>query len=226
MSIIMDAMKMKDEVKPGETLELPPRTDDGEEHHRAFEGDWRQSVRDEEEVCAPADELITEPVIPAAPPAAMPSTAHTQTPVVEKIPAVQKNNAPLAFCSTEGCTTSLESILEILRGIKGYKGSGIMDFTGETIAADCLDSNLNLASIGAVFNDVFRSAHEKAECSGLRACNELTLKTQDAIIIICGSGAESAVPFHLIAVLDKDGNQALAKIQLARIIPLAAQELN
>lgn len=101
-----------------------------------------------------------------------------------------------------------------------------MDFTGETIATDCLDANLDITSIGAVFNDLFRSAHEKAECSGLHACNELTLKTEDAIIIICGSGAESAVPFHLIAVLDKDGNQALTKIQLAKIIPLAAQELN
>ncbi|RWX45328.1 hypothetical protein H206_03079 [Candidatus Electrothrix aarhusensis] len=213
MSIIMDAMKMKDEVKPGETLELPPRPDGAKDHHRAFEGDWRQAVRneeeddEEEEIYAPADDLIIGPVAPTT-------------------PAAEKNNVPLAFCSTEGCTTSLESILERLRGIKGYKGSGIMDFTGETIAADCLDSSLDLASVGAVFNDVFRSAHEKAECSGLHTCNELTLKTQDAIIILCSSGAKSRVPFHLIAVLDKDGNQALTKMQLAKIIPLAAQELN
>jgi predicted regulator of Ras-like GTPase activity (Roadblock/LC7/MglB family) len=101
-----------------------------------------------------------------------------------------------------------------------------MNFTGETIAADSLDSSLDLASAGAVFNDVFRSAQESAEISGLHVCHELTLKTRDCIIILCSSGVESAVPFHLIAVLDKDGNQALTKMQLAKIIPLAAQELN
>jgi CheY-like chemotaxis protein len=214
MSIIMDAMKMKDEVKEGEGLKFPPQTHDGENHHRAFEGDWRQAIREEEEKEEEeenlADNSIIEPVIPPT----------------AQVPVAEKNNILLASRSTEGCTTSLESILKRLRGIKGYKGAGIMDFTGETIATDCLDSNLNLARIGAVFNDVFRSAHEKSECSGLHACNELTLKTQGAIIIICGSGAESTVPFHLIAVLDKDGNQALTKMQLAKIIPLAAQELN
>ena len=209
MSIIMDAMKMKDEVKQGETLELPPRNDEEEHHSRAFEADWHQAIRDEEEEeeeeQEPADDRIIEQV-----------TA----------PAAENNTMPLAFCSTKSCTTSLESILERLRGIKGYKGSGIMNFTGETIAADSLDSSLDLASAGAVFNDVFRSAQETAEISGLHVCHELTLKTRDCIIILCSSGVESAVPFHLIAVLDKDGNQALTKMQLAKIIPLAAQELN
>ncbi|CAK8715656.1 Response regulatory domain-containing protein [Candidatus Electrothrix laxa] len=218
MSIIMDAMKMKDEVKQGETLELPPRTDEGEEHHGAFEADWHQAIRDEEaeemdEIDDdPADDLVIEPI--------MSSPAHAQIPIAEKI------NTPLASCSTKSCTTSLESILERLRGIKGYKGSGIMNFTGETIAADSLDSSLDLASAGAVFNDVFRSAQETTEISGLHICHELTLKTRDCIIILCSSGVESAIPFHLIAVLDKDGNQALAKMQLAKIIPLAAQELS
>ena len=202
MSIIMDAMKMKDEVKEGESLESPPRRDDRENHPSAFEADWHQAIKDEEE---DIDDLVDDPIIE---------------------PIVPATQAPVVSCSIEGCTTSLESILERLRGIKGYKGAGIMDFTGESIATDCLDPKLDIASIGAVFNDLFRSAHEKAECSGLHACNELTLKTQDAIIILCSSGAESRVPFHLIAVLDKDGNQALTKMQLAKIIPLAAQELN
>jgi CheY-like chemotaxis protein/predicted regulator of Ras-like GTPase activity (Roadblock/LC7/MglB family) len=224
MSIIMDAMKMKDEVKPGETLELPPRTENGENQHRAFEGDWRQAVKEEEEAERKDNNLQDDPIIEPS----MPAAAHVQQ--VQHAPApapiTKKNNARPASCSTEGCTAVLESILERLRGVKGYKGSGIMDFTGETIAADCLDSHLDIAGVGAVFNDVFRSAQETAATSGLRVCNELTLKTRDYIVILCSSGHESAVPFHLIAVLDKDGNQALTRMQLAKIIPLAAQELN
>ncbi|MCI5211508.1 MAG: response regulator, partial [Candidatus Electrothrix sp. ATG2] len=50
MSIIMDAMKMKDEVKHDETLELPPgANNDGESHRKPFEVDWRLSVSDEEQ---------------------------------------------------------------------------------------------------------------------------------------------------------------------------------
>jgi CheY-like chemotaxis protein len=211
MSIIMDAMKLKDEVKPYE-LELPPQAHNkGEEQHKAFEADWHQSVKEEEE-----EDIIADLNIDPTPgfPAQTNKVVHNTV------------SAPLASFSTENCSTNLESILEKLRGIKGYKGSGIMDFTGETIALDSLDSSLDLASAGAVFNDIFRSAQESTATSGLRACNELTLKTQDCIIILCASGAESAVPFHLIAILDKDGNQALTKMQLAKIIPLAAQELN
>ena len=209
MSIIMDAMKMKDEFNHDEPLELPPRTDkNGEHHRRAFEADWRQSVRDEEE-----DDQADNPIIEEA-----------GRPAVQPPAAVHKT--PSAPCSMENCTTDLESVLKKLRGIKGYKGGGIMDFTGETLAADSLDSGLDIAGIGAVFNDVFRSALETAENIGMQACNELTLKTRDCIIIICASGADSAVRFHLIAVLDKDGNQALTKIQLAKIIPLAAQKLS
>ena len=217
MSIIMDAMKMKDEVNQGETPELPPRTDTEKNHRKAFEADWRQAIRDEEAATETA-ELKDDPIIEAAIAPAAESQAH--------IPVIEKFSTPPASCSTEGCAASLESILERLRGIKGYKGSGIMDFTGETIAADCLDTHLDMASVGAVFNDVFRSAQETAATSGLHICNELTLKTRDCIIILCASGDESAVPFHLITVLEKDGNQALTRMQLAKILPLAAQELN
>ncbi|WPD20924.1 MAG: response regulator [Candidatus Electrothrix scaldis] len=225
MSIIMDAMKLKDEVKQGESLELPPRDySDDENKQRAFETDWRQSVKDDEDDEDELDELDTdslhhtddEPVI-------MPSPQQEQEPVIPKedvfIPT-------MAVCSTTGCTSSLESLLTKLRSIKGYKGAGIMDFTGETIASDCLDAHIDIASIGAVFNDVFRSAQETAESLGVHTCTELVLKTNECIIILCGSGSESVVPFHLIAVLDKDGNQALTRMQLTKIVPLAARELN
>ncbi|MCI5159152.1 MAG: DUF4388 domain-containing protein, partial [Candidatus Electrothrix sp. AUS1_2] len=228
MSIIMDAMKLKDEVKQGETPELlPPRSDsDDENKQRAFEADWRQSVKDDEEDEEEQDQndpVASEsihPIDPVSEPIIMPSP---QQPVIakEEIPP-----PPRAACSTESCTGTLESLLARLRSIKGYKGAGIMDFTGETIASDCLDGHVDIAGVGAVFNDVFRSAQETAEGLGVHTCTELVLKTGECTIILCASGSESAVPFHLIAVLEKDGNQALTKMQLTKIIPLAARELN
>ncbi|MCI5135465.1 MAG: response regulator [Candidatus Electrothrix sp. AW2] len=276
MSIIMDAMKMKDEVKDY-VQELPPQQDDkGEEQHKAFEADWRKSLKEEEEK-EKEEELRATAMMKSAT-ASFPQMSgdeqssgsrnnesgkniSTPTPTASSTSNTpgygesrndndsrngnytsrdksshERSNArstannaghmPLASCSTENCTITLESILQRLRGIKGYKGSGIMNFTGETIASDCLVAHLDIAGAGAVFNDIFRSAQETAVTAGLYACQELTLRTKDCIIILCASGAASAVPFHLIAILDKDGNQALAKMQLTKIIPLAAQELN
>ena len=220
MSIIMDAMKLKDEVKHYE-LEHPPKNEKQDEVHKAFQADWRQSVKEEEE----EEAMLIDENEPALPP-------PVQTPTIEQMvdQRSEQSNAsqqmPLASCSTESCTTTLESLLGRLRSIKGYKGAGIMDFSGETIASDSLDPNLDIVSTAAIFNDIFRSAQETSTTSGLHSCHELTLRTEECIIILCASGDTSAVPFHLIAILDKNGNQALTRIQLAKIIPLAAQELN
>ncbi|MCI5146703.1 MAG: hypothetical protein D3923_14560, partial [Candidatus Electrothrix sp. AR3] len=70
-----------------------------------------------------------------------------------------------------------------------------------------------------------RTSEEAAEKAGLRTCDELVLKTPQRLIVMCCSGAESALHFHLITVLEKDGNQALTKMQLARIVPLLDEEL-
>lgn len=224
MSIIMDAMKMKDEVKPGETLELPPQSDQSDDGKKrrseAFEADWRQSLRNRNnDTKEDAEEDIID----------VPFIESGSEPLIENRTKKRESDLTQMYdnCSTtRNSISDLESILARLRDIKGYKGSGILDFTGETIASHCLDAHLDIASIGAVFNDVFRSAQERTEISGLNTCNELTLKTKDCIIILYASGDISAVPFHLIAVLEKDGNRALTRMQLTKILPLAAQELN
>ncbi|XOF32377.1 MAG: response regulator [Candidatus Electrothrix sp. YB6] len=235
MSIIMDAMKLKDEVnlENANLLDAPPRKEltdepadaeqnreDDDDTHHAFEADWREAIEEEEKIEAgkeeqdrekqedqPAEEISEISVLPSA---------ESTEPVQE---SGQKN------LTKSKKTASLETLLERLRSIKGYKASGIMDITGEAFAVDCIDTHIDPENIGAVFNDLFRSAHEAAENAGLLTCNELTLKTPDSIIILYSSGTHSVVPFHLIAVLDKDGNRALTRIQLARLIPLAAQEL-
>lgn len=200
MSVIMDAMKMKDEVGQ-DTLEAP------------------ESMRMESSL----DFVESAPDIHKE--RHLPETHKTQQ-INEEYQAV-RSIIPSVSSSKESGMAALETILKKLRGIKGYKAAGIMNFTGETLALDCcIDSNFDLENIGAVFNDVFRSAQEAAGKTGLLSCSELTLKTPDAIIIIFSSGAESAVPFHLIAVLDKDGNRALTRIHLTKMIPLAARELN
>ena len=121
--------------------------------------------------------------------------------------------------------TTLENMFISLRCIKGYKNAALMNFSGEILIADATETDSELENIGPVFNDLLRSAEEAADKVGLASCLELVLRTQGGVVVMCCSGADSPVHFHLIALLDKDGNQALTKMQLAKLVPVIMKEL-
>lgn len=120
---------------------------------------------------------------------------------------------------------SLESHLQNLREVKGYKASAIMNFTGEPLATDSMDASIDLALVGATFNDIFRSAHEASKKIGLEATREAVFKTPKGLIIMQCSGTDSRVHFHVICVLSDDGNQALAKMRFDQMVPKVMAEL-
>ena len=121
---------------------------------------------------------------------------------------------------------ALESYLEKIKGIKGYKASGIMTFTGEILASDSVDPNIDLSFVGATFNDIFRSAHEASEKIGLKVCQETAINTPSGIIIMRCSGVKAKVHFHMIAIVAADGNQALVKMEMEKMIPNIMAELS
>jgi len=121
---------------------------------------------------------------------------------------------------------ALENFLEELKSIKGYKASAIMNFTGEILASDSNDPNIDLAIVGATFNDIFRSAHEASKKIGLEACRETSIETPKGIIVMECSGVDATVHFHLIGILSADGNQALIKMQFGKMIPHLMNELS
>lgn len=126
---------------------------------------------------------------------------------------------------TEEKTMNLENHLKGLREIKGYKASAIMNYTGEVLITDSVDTSIDLGLVGATFNDIFRSAHDASEKIGLEACTETTIKTPKGIVIMRCSGVRSQVHFHVIVVMDEDGNQALAKMKIESTIPKMMAEL-
>ncbi len=121
---------------------------------------------------------------------------------------------------------SLEDILAEMKSIKGYKASGIMTFTGEMLASDASDPDIDLDIVGATFNDIFRGAHEASGKVGLQSAKETTIQTPNGTIIMFCSGVDSPTHFHVISVLDADGNQALAKLSLEKLMPKIAEVLN
>lgn len=120
---------------------------------------------------------------------------------------------------------ALESYLEELKSIKGYKASAIMTFTGEVLASDTVDAAVQLEYMGAIFNDIFRGAHEACEKAGLDAAKELIFITPKGLVVMLCSGTKAKVHFHTIVILASDGNQALAKMTLEKIAPKIMEEL-
>lgn len=209
MSIIMESMKQKDEEAGGVS-------------HAKYE---------EEEGCcglcgseAEAEEVVNNRLSEAEsqqPVAALSQPGTQQQPAAPAAPAVSKSKEDRAMN-----VTTLESMFTNLRCIKGYKTAALMNFSGEILLADVLDAaTYDLENIGPVFNDVFRSAEEAAQRVGLNACIELVIKTPSGLVVMSCSGMSASVHFHLIALLDKDGNQALTKMQMAKLVPLILQEL-
>ncbi len=197
MSIIMESMKMKDEESGG---------------HADLK------LLEEDEDCYGICEGKNE--IPKLDRTAPLSEAESQQPV-----AGISNQEKRQEDKTMNVTT-LENMFTSLRCIKGYKTAALMNFSGEILIADSADAtDYDLENIGPIFNDVFRSAEESSERIGLNACIELVMKTPRGLVVMCCSGLGASIHFHLIALLDKDGNQALTKMQMAKLVPIILKEL-
>lgn len=121
---------------------------------------------------------------------------------------------------------ALEAYLESLKKVNGYKASAIMNFTGEIIAQDSVDSQIDLGLVGATFNDIFRTAHEASTKIGLDACHESVISTPKGVVIMRCSGVEAKVHFHVIVIVAADGNQALIKMELEKMMEPVLAELS
>lgn len=209
MSIIMESMKQKDEELDSEDMAKAEEEDccslcgvdmeEAERHHH-------QSMLSESE---------PEPALQLPVAAISQQEQNQQTAVPDKPREDRTMNV-----------TTLENMFTSLRCIKGYKTAALMNFSGEILISDSLDATeYDLENIGPVFNDVFRSAEEAAERIGLHACVDLVMKTTGGLVVMCCSGRSASVHFHLIALLDKDGNQALTKLQMAKLVPTILKEL-
>ncbi len=122
--------------------------------------------------------------------------------------------------------TMIESHLEEFKAIKGYTAAGIMDFTGDILASHSAKTSVDLAVTGAVFNDIFRAAHEAAGKIGLETCRNLAIATPKGIVVMECSGADRKPHVHMIVVLEEGGNQALVKMTISKCLPKVVADLS
>lgn len=112
----------------------------------------------------------------------------------------------------------LGGYLARLQAVKGYKASAIMTFRGELLASHSIDKQVDLGVVGKVFNDIFKTAHEVSEKIGLKSCLEIVINTPRGIIVMRCSGIDVLIHFHLLVVIAADGNLALGKMELEKMM--------
>jgi predicted regulator of Ras-like GTPase activity (Roadblock/LC7/MglB family) len=118
-----------------------------------------------------------------------------------------------------------ETIFDDIKQINGYLGSGLSQFTGELLLHDYINENLKLEETLVTFNDVFRNSHSLSQHLSLGKLEIMELTTTDSKILMACSGENSPIHLHLFAVFKKDGNVALAKLIMPRILNKAVKEL-
>lgn len=118
-----------------------------------------------------------------------------------------------------------ETILDGLSSVKGYLGGAISNYTGECLVCDAAKLSGNLEETSATFNDIFRDAHSISKNLKLGATEIMEVHTEKAVILMGCSGEESRVHLHIFAVFSADGNVALGKMAIKKILPKAVEML-
>ena len=120
----------------------------------------------------------------------------------------------------------LDTILDDIKDIGGYKAAAVLDSTGEVLVSDASNLKGDLDMAVAVFNDIFVTGHKTVGKLTLGMMKNMQFMTSEGIILMECSGAEERVHIHMFVILGADGNHALTRMQMAKAIPKAVEELS
>jgi len=119
----------------------------------------------------------------------------------------------------------LEVHLKELRVIKGYTASSILSAAGEALARDTTSASPNVdeALVAMLCNDVFGLSHECVErLDPSDECIEVDIITRDEVLILVCSGKAAKSHIHCACHLTRDGNVALARMMIDKLLKTVA----
>ena len=119
-----------------------------------------------------------------------------------------------------------EAIFEDIKQINGYLGVGISQYTGELLLSDKHNSEINLEETAVIFNDLFRNSHTLSQKLSLGKTKIMEITTEKAKILMACSGEDSSLHLHVFAIFQHEGNVALAKMVLPKILKESVAELS
>jgi len=119
---------------------------------------------------------------------------------------------------------SFVGLMNELSDIKGYKASAIMTCEGELLYCNsigCATGDLDL--IMRALNGFFEHTCILAEKSGFVSCGEVSLQTGNDVVVIRCSGQECLVGIRLLVLVEDQGNTAIMRRRLGKLLPQIMQ---
>jgi DNA-binding response OmpR family regulator len=133
---------------------------------------------------------------------------------------------PAAAVKPEPPSLSVSELLTGFKAINGYRAAAIMKVSGEILAQDAIKSGIDLRLLGETLNDFFRNAREASGKIGLESCHEAVLGTRSETLIMgCAGGAGDCANL-VLAVFGADGNQALGRREMRKVVSQLKTTIN
>ncbi len=209
MPLLMDAMRLKDESNFSNQADIEEEGGEGEGFR--VESDWvdleDMKTAEVETDFAFSDSEDELSFLETADPAAASEVVQ---------PRPETSPSPADARKVRSTPAEAPSALAGLKEIAGYRGSAVVDPAGEVLIQDSVEPDLDLDLVAAVAVDLIRSAGGVAKRTGLGECREVLLSAGGGTLLCISPDREE---FHALVLLGANGNRAMAKITLKKIMP-------
>ena len=120
----------------------------------------------------------------------------------------------------------LKNLISILSKAKGYIAAGVLAPSGKLLTHHTSDKSLDLNTVSAAHNDLFRKARATAKKIDFPPCNEMVFDYSEKAVLILCSGAEANIHFHLMAITKSCKQLEQVKVEMEKFQTLVRKELS
>ncbi len=129
----------------------------------------------------------------------------------------QENKNKQMNYETKETKVALSEILKELSDVKGYLGAGVFTPQGELLEGTADISGIHFEQAGSLIHDALTDAKKMTREIGFGNLEMLQFYSEMGIIFaICHN--DGAMHFHTILVIKTDGNIAMAKLKLKKVV--------
>ncbi len=115
----------------------------------------------------------------------------------------------------QSCIT--ESIFNEIKGLKGYRAVGLIQFNGEILASDAVDNQIDFNDLNHTFNDFFIALDEIHQRIGFTPIQESFSISDSGLIVILSAQLHSGDPIFIIAIFESGANRGMIKLTMKNI---------
>ena len=112
---------------------------------------------------------------------------------------------------------SIRDSLSELEKVNGYLGAGVFTPQGELLEGVADISGIHFETAGSQVHDMLLSSQNMAKETGFGSANMIQIDTELGIVFAkCFN--DGATHFHTVLVIKNDGNVAMAKLKLKKVV--------